>query len=322
MVQFTKYTTWHRAKDYWKLYNGYDRQTTDEMREELVEWNYVPKRNDKRQRLRDLLVRQDLGRLSYNAFSAAELKLFCKQRAVAIPEKISKEELVDILEKADDIQTFPPFMRLPPELRELVYKAHFASFAKPESYAAPPPITRVSKIIRKETWPLWLANQPPTVVHFHTTDVQATEIRFKEGREMDSGIVYGNLLRQDKLRRIKSLMIVGRMHSQEHSSSQVYKWMIEFDCDGKTARVRQGRTAHRSTETDEYIRRRMRVRLQAVVRGMMARDGYIQFEFDDIGAIGKAWAFVVWNDHPAASRNEERLIWENEYGDYSKEVIE
>lgn len=67
--------------------------------------------------------------LSYDRCSVIELKRFCTQRRIQVPNarQITKGLLVVALETADEATEFAGFMELPPELRLMIYTPYFDS---------------------------------------------------------------------------------------------------------------------------------------------------------------------------------------------------
>ena len=118
----------------------------------------------------ELCRRVQRGLLWYIPIPNADLRKFIDDRglqtvhnynAIATTKTASiipKNELVQILEKADDEATFERFTELPPELRSRVYELHFQSFEEPLYAPSQPPITKVSKLLRTESTPLFYQN--------------------------------------------------------------------------------------------------------------------------------------------------------------------
>lgn len=115
-------------------------------------------------RLRYLCTRAQRGLISYDKRPVAELRRFCTQRGIQVPTKVYKIILVLFLERDDEQVTFPRFMELPPELRVMVYGFSFNVLrGTPRALRAanetlklmPPPVTLVSRTLRKESLPLF-----------------------------------------------------------------------------------------------------------------------------------------------------------------------
>ncbi|KAI7514891.1 hypothetical protein KC347_g141 [Hortaea werneckii] len=108
--------------------------------------------------LRSALLRSEQGHMSYHNCSSDELRRLIQARKMEtslLGLKLSKSELVDILQSEDQRPKFHRFQELPPELRNRIYKYHFASFHQPICAPSQPPITKVSSLLRRETLQLF-----------------------------------------------------------------------------------------------------------------------------------------------------------------------
>lgn len=148
--------------DYWKLDSG-KQHSTNTLVHLLDASNFTCKSKHKGSaRLCTLYQSSQRGLLSYDGVSFRELKLFAKQRALplavsSISSTLTPTILKAQLEKADEDATFDRFSELPPELREMIFVHFFGSLDSLDSSSAwtspksQPPITRVSREIRKES---------------------------------------------------------------------------------------------------------------------------------------------------------------------------
>lgn len=143
-----------RGNDYWKLSPPGSRKGKD-FKAALAEAQYHHLQSASKSRLIELYSRAQRGLTSYEACSKETLKTFCARRGLQISKPKSKKgELIQLLEKADDDQTFVRFMDLPPELRVHIYELSFKSFGRLD-YPAQPPITQVSRLLREESLPVF-----------------------------------------------------------------------------------------------------------------------------------------------------------------------
>lgn len=96
------------------------------------------------------------GLISYDQCSIAELQKFAIDRSIQrwFPTPPNRRALITKLERANDAATFDPFEDLPPELRTRIYKLYFESLELP-ALPAQPPLTEVSRLVRKEALPLF-----------------------------------------------------------------------------------------------------------------------------------------------------------------------
>lgn len=110
----------------------------------------------RKERTIETLHRFERGLLAYDLSSKSELQIFVRDRGLqdTIPATALKHKIIKRLEAADDTATFDRFLDLPPELPVMVYEFHFESFG-PIDIAEQPPITMVSKDIRRESLPLF-----------------------------------------------------------------------------------------------------------------------------------------------------------------------
>ncbi len=109
-------------------------------------------RSDRVQALADRFLQ---ALMSYDGCSNGELTAFCKSRGIVTKTTQAKEaELVQALEDADIDLRFEKFSDLPAELRVRIYKLHFDSLAG-TGVGEQPPITRVSRLLRKEALPVF-----------------------------------------------------------------------------------------------------------------------------------------------------------------------
>lgn len=140
---------------YWKLLQ-YDHLRLPELRAKLKHRRIAFKANANTNMAMNLLRRADRGLLNYAVYETAELRGLIKSKGVVDKgrPKASHSELVRVLERADDTATFERFMELPPELRCMVYEAHFEDFTYLDAEAKPPPVCFVASIVG-ETMPLF-----------------------------------------------------------------------------------------------------------------------------------------------------------------------
>lgn len=96
------------------------------------------------------------GLLLYETCSSEELQVFCQQRGLNPPRRSyritrrARDELIKLLESADEDITFHKYDDLPPELGLLVIEAYMSSTRASPQGDAPPPICGVSRAIRHE----------------------------------------------------------------------------------------------------------------------------------------------------------------------------
>lgn len=119
-----------------------------------------------RKRLCVLAYRAQRRLRCYDGDTKDMLRTFCRQRKLSNRlQGVNKPELIQALERADEVATFDRFLDLPPELRVLVYKFHYNDFELRASctnkisshneltYPSPPAIAQVCSLIRRESLP-------------------------------------------------------------------------------------------------------------------------------------------------------------------------
>lgn len=153
------YERGYRKNRYWKL-GFYTDKTALELKSHLAAYDYKCPKNASKAELLDAVGRCQRGLLSYEKCSVDELLGFCLARKLSLPsERMTVPRLARILEDADDEvdATFPRFMELPPELRNMIYELHFRDYDEISTEYCPPPITEVSRI-GAESLPLFYKN--------------------------------------------------------------------------------------------------------------------------------------------------------------------
>lgn len=155
--------TWYRQgstrDDYWKL-EHYSGLKSKEMEQMLKDRGYDAGSRKSAENLSRHLQRADLGLRSYVKLQNSELKDLISKRRPDMDVEIGnkREDLIDALEYADYHPEFDRFTELPPELRAKIYAYYFAEFE--EALVAPkqPPLTRTSRMVRREALPLFYSS--------------------------------------------------------------------------------------------------------------------------------------------------------------------
>ena len=140
--------------DHWKLPHCVGMRTEDVKRKLETRRFYCPSSTE-RSRLIELFDRANRGFMSYDGCSVTELRSFANDRQLDLDiSGTTKEELVQLLDQADEEATFDHFLDLPAELRARIYTFHIIGFDAMHS-PTPPPITEVCQLVRKETLSLF-----------------------------------------------------------------------------------------------------------------------------------------------------------------------
>ena len=162
----------YQQTDYWKLpsYRGY---SVKEMRELLNQRQYYAGSAKDKGKLSECLRRSDLGLISYVNLSNKDLRQLIEDRDIDTSDVLDgirmgrRQDLVSLLESADDRPRFRKFLRLPPELRNRIYDFYFAEFEDKPIYApTQPPLTTSCRTIRSETLQMFYSKCKFAVV-FH-----------------------------------------------------------------------------------------------------------------------------------------------------------
>lgn len=158
-------------KHWWKLQDVSfvqgSRQTSI-LRRFLRQRNFKFKRGLSPAQFVHMHSRAERGLMSYYALPVAELRKFCADRKLLNHSGKKKEELIEMLEAADEQCQFPKFLELPPELRILVYEFSFDMIYdhNHEDYRQthhaltiePPPVASVCKLLRRESLSLFYSS--------------------------------------------------------------------------------------------------------------------------------------------------------------------
>ena len=158
MVQVSDHGYGQGTKDWWKLDSG-KRYGAKTLLYILKDKKYFHTSKSKRVvHIRALYVRCQRGLMSYGGLPIRELKLYVAQRGLPIDlnKKTTLTELKVKLEQADEDVTFR-LSDLPPELRKIIFSYYFDSVVdfRDSPLRRQPPITYASRIIRRETLPLF-----------------------------------------------------------------------------------------------------------------------------------------------------------------------
>lgn len=133
--------------EYWRLGDAHV-NSVSELKERLRDAKFYFKSKARQVRLEELFLRSERGLLSYDNCELHELQQFCRQRQLHSGK--TQGDAVGILEAADEEATFERLLDLPPELRNRIYSFYLESLG-PLELPIPPPLTRVSRQLRRET---------------------------------------------------------------------------------------------------------------------------------------------------------------------------
>ncbi|CZT25437.1 uncharacterized protein RCC_11169 [Ramularia collo-cygni] len=215
------------AREYWMLQNE-SNGLLGPKRRRLDERNAKYNVSASRSQLEKLCLRAEQGLYIYDKVPVLELRTFISARQLSckVPLKTKRADLVAILERADEERTFP-FLKLPPELRVQVFQYHFRTLQTRNGHLVTlPPLTAVSKLVRKESMPLFYET-----CTFHLDIIAPDEwLRAINQAENDRYFAPANATR---LRGIRKLQVEGSVGPYQSGT-----FVIEMGGDGKVAEVR------------------------------------------------------------------------------------
>lgn len=144
------------TSSYWKLSVG-DLLNKEDLHAKLCWNNFHALKTTKLARLRILYVRSQRGMRSYEGVTRKGLENEVARRRILLPDPcVTMGDLNEELEQYDDEHnTFHRFLDLPPELRERIYTEYFNTYDEYNYPKCQPPISYVSRTVRRETLPLF-----------------------------------------------------------------------------------------------------------------------------------------------------------------------
>lgn len=153
--------------DYWKIKHPLHgktlsaRQWKAPLKKILDERNFRYPPTDTVAQLTDFCERLAKGILVYAKCSQQELEKFCIDRLLVSSEgrvsRLTKPQLVELLDAADEACEFRKFSDLPTELRVMIYKFTFKSIEQDISVFQSPQLCLVSRLVRIESLPLFFS---------------------------------------------------------------------------------------------------------------------------------------------------------------------
>ena len=141
---------------YWRLRHG-DKATKSDLESELKAAGYGLTTASKSLLLAQANRVKRGFTVRYQFCTLAELNGFAKARKLS-KSKYHHQQVMR-LAVADDQRTFPKFLQLPPEIRNLVYHFHFAAMPRKLRTCSQPPIARTSTQLRSEALSLFYSTK-------------------------------------------------------------------------------------------------------------------------------------------------------------------
>lgn len=141
--------------DYWKVFWPPGARSKKDFRQELQRRRIDMSNSARWDDLNMALKRTLLGLSLHKSTSHVELRKIIRERGIEMEPYASP---LKSLFKADEERKFDKLLDLPPELRNRIYQYHFASFYQPIYAAEQPPISKISRQLRKETLGLFYSS--------------------------------------------------------------------------------------------------------------------------------------------------------------------
>lgn len=147
MEQANKYDRYWRFKDYRDV-------TATNLKVKLESTAYSRLNITTKRNLFHYVRRLELGLLCYYNCSTKELKRFQTDRHI-MPSRTSRNQIIEALESGDATPSFTRYLDLPAELRSRINELYLNELPRVLAPCAQPPLTRVCRLIRNESLPLF-----------------------------------------------------------------------------------------------------------------------------------------------------------------------
>lgn len=266
---------------YWMLDSG-ESDYYEKLLERLKSKHYNHDSKN-RERIEILYVRCQRGLISYEGFSARELKSFFTQRA--LPLDLSKKPtvpgLLRLLEKADDDATFDRFLDLPPEIRQQIFILYFDSLddsGRQSQKGGQPPITLACRQTRQEALPLFYSQ----CWFPFDSQIQSYCDLGKTQRYKYFADFLGNTS-NDNFARIRLLS----MRVDAFPSGGPFSIIVTIDLNDNECplKVSHPYGLPVSSNSRKHVSELLKLETAALVRGIAAREGVLKLQKTDISLL-------------------------------------
>ncbi|KAF2161678.1 hypothetical protein M409DRAFT_59057 [Zasmidium cellare ATCC 36951] len=140
---------------YWQMKQHYS-STIAELREIARKAGYATPTNIRKANIVNIIHRIHRQLPNYSPCTLTELRKFAFDRKLITTAKTgTHKQLLRLLTAADDDVQFSLLFDLPPELRCAIYRWYMAPFPEELESPAQPPLTRVSRAVRREATPIF-----------------------------------------------------------------------------------------------------------------------------------------------------------------------
>lgn len=275
---------------YWRL-DTYDDTKKSQVFERVKAIGYMRARKTfPKSCLVALLQQHDRGFICYDKFSQLELQQFARNRK--LPRHGHHRDgfhttgfeirrlLISDLEKSDRQCTFPRFLELPAELRNLIYGYYVAGFPDTLRLPIKPPLSRTCKLLRQEVLPVFYNN-----IEFQIELKPDSNSPRRFAETINTQLFLLHLATADAacIRRLK-LVVIRHRPRPLHAGCEVQKTFyinLGSSKDGPRVTYRDGGPYHRRW-WDAQSRQSLLRGIERLVEGLDMRDGKRVFKLEDI----------------------------------------
>ncbi|EME83962.1 uncharacterized protein MYCFIDRAFT_195148 [Pseudocercospora fijiensis CIRAD86] len=223
------------------------------------------------------------GVLLYETCSSEELQVFCQQRGISLPRssnritRRARDDLIKILESADENITFHKYKNLPAELGLLVIEAYMSSVPSSNISATPPPICGVSRSLRHDS-----------MIIFHQTLRLNLSFDFHRG-SVDLALGSRSMIEVlyiSEVEYIKKYSIRGFFAPDSKSV-----FTLDISKDGKNYQI--SKTNEPISDRQKRIAGKMFGQMKASLDGMLAGKGRIVLRFSEVWGWRRMWEMAL-----------------------------
>ncbi|KAF7186682.1 hypothetical protein HII31_11914 [Pseudocercospora fuligena] len=235
------------------------------------------------------------GLLLYETCSSEELRVFCQQRGIHFPPRShriarrARDELIGLLEAADENNTFHRYIDLPPELGLLVIEAYMSFVPGPYIDDKPPPICGVSRNVRHEALNIFYQNYRLDLTFDLRTVPPDLDVQLRFAMEEELPI--------SEIEYIKKFFILGLFGHYGYCN-----FTLDISKDGKSYQLSKAEWTN--SEKWRKVAAKMLERMNASLDGILSTDGKIVLSAPKIWAWREMWEMAL-----KEVENEERIKW-------------
>jgi hypothetical protein len=299
MVQLFDDHVWSspRSNEYWKLDSG-NRLRSYRLREELRDGNYSVLKSVNNTRLRALYIRCQRGLLSFEGMPSHELRLHAARRGLTVAPNATLTSIKAQLEQADDDATFDRFTDLPPEIRQIIFQYYMddtLARRKPKSIYQPP-LTMTSRMIRRETLPMFFDCWDTELSSLFTESPTLTPYKFRPSATTAQFLQSTPI---HHLARLKSFILT--------FNDLKFRVAINLRNQDPIGKLEIFRMSYWEWELLENAVSQARVQrlltaLRTLALSMAARPGPLRFRLSDVDDIGETMRRIILDEDEKAGQ--------------------